>query len=238
MEVGEIYKTNNYGDLKVVNYINNKNVIVEFIDTGYQKTTNTTNIKGGGVKDLMMPSVQGVGYIGVGAYTERFRAYKAWGSMLMRCYCQKYSERQPTYRGCKVDEVWHNFQNFAKWYEHNYRDGYQLDKDLLVVGNRTYSADTCVFVPSSINSFTSDHAASRGDHPLGVHYVKSFNRYVAQCNIGGGRREYLGCFTNPELAHMVWRDRKLSLALGMKPEMDAIDERIYPNVVTIINNSK
>ena len=56
---------------------------------------------------------------------------------------------------CSVYEGWHNFQNFAKWYEDNYyeieEEQMHLDKDILVKGNKVYSPDTCVFVPETIN---------------------------------------------------------------------------------------
>ena len=46
--------------------------------------------------------------------------YNAWRNMLMRCYDEKNFLKQPTYEDCTVCEEWHNFQNFAKWYDDNY----------------------------------------------------------------------------------------------------------------------
>lgn len=238
MRSGEIYKTNKNGYLKVVNYTNNKDVIVEFIDTGYQTKTQAVYIRDGVVKDPMRPSMYEVGYRGTGIYTSKSKSCKIWEGMLCRCYSKKSLKENPTYRDCSVSKDWHNFQVFAKWYEQNYVEGYHLDKDLLVVGNRVYSQDTCVFVPPKINSFLTNSAASRGEYLIGVCYDKRDKKYVAQCGNVGGIGRNIGYFTDPQLAHMAWRGYKLQLALGMKPEMDAIDERIYPNVVTIINNSK
>ena len=75
-----------------------------------------------------------------------------WSSMLQRVYSNNYS----AYKECTVDERWHNFQNFAKWFEENYNpetmEGWQLDKDILVKGNKIYSPETCCFVPIEINT--------------------------------------------------------------------------------------
>jgi hypothetical protein len=235
---GDIYKTNKYGNLKVVNYVNSRSVIVEFVDTGYKTKTQASHIMVGIVRDPMRPYAHGVGYIGVGVYKRRSKPYSIWNSMLYRCYSQESMCKNPTYRGCDVDKDWHNFQVFAKWYEQNYKDGYELDKDLLIVGNRTYSQDTCVFVPSRVNCFIINSSAARGKYPIGVYYHKRDKKYVAHCKNGKGVLKHLGYFTDPSQAHLEWKNYKLSLALDMKSELDAIDERIYPNIVTIINDAK
>ena len=58
---------------------------------------------------------------------------------------------------------------------------WQLDKDLLFVGNKTYSETTCVFVPNEINLFFNNHGNARGEYPLGVSFHKRIGKYVAQC---------------------------------------------------------
>lgn len=237
MKNGDIYKTNNFGNIKIINYINSRNVLVEFVETGYLTRTCAVNIRKGGIKDVMRPSVYGVGYVGAGTYTSKSKTYGTWSNMIRRCYAKDSEFKYPTYMDCSVSEDWHNFQVFAEWYGNNYRDGYDLDKDLLVVGNKIYSSDTCIFVPPSINCFTVNQVRSRGDYPTGVHYNKRLNKYIAQCGSRDGTKRHLGCFLKPDQAYLVWRGHKLNLASEMKSEMDAIDKRIYNNVVTIINNS-
>jgi hypothetical protein len=55
-----------------------------------------------------------------------------------------------------VCNEWHNFQNFAEWFCKNYCDAsmdkWQLDKDIIVPGNRVYSPETCCFVPNAVNN--------------------------------------------------------------------------------------
>ena len=68
--------------------------------------------------------------------------YKTWSSMLRRCYSTKYQERCPTYMGCSVSEEWHTFSVFRNWMESQDWQDTQLDKDLLVEGNKVYSPET------------------------------------------------------------------------------------------------
>lgn len=71
--------------------------------------------------------------------------------MLERCYSQTYQEKFPAYKGCSVVEDWHNFQIFAKWFDENYVEGYHIDKDIKIDGNRVYGPDTCMFVSPKQN---------------------------------------------------------------------------------------
>ena len=162
-------------------------------------------------------------------------AYRAWADMLKRALYHKLHEKQPTYSDVTVCEEWLFFSAFRAWWLASYREGWQLDKDLLVVGNREYGPSACVYIPSWLNKFTTDSGAARGELPIGVHLCKQTGMYRSQCNnpITGNRRR-LGYFTTPEAAHSAWLKCKLELAAQLKPAMDVIDQRIYPNVVTII----
>jgi hypothetical protein len=155
--------TNNAGQSGfIVKYVNCENVYFQF-DSGYVGCFKLHTIKKGDFKDKMSPSLYGVGFVGDGNHKpskngKNTKAYATWARMLERCYYEKYQARNPTYIGCTVDKEWHNFQCFAKWYHENYpADGkdYQLDKDLLVKGNKIYSADTCCFLTPQQNTETS-----------------------------------------------------------------------------------
>lgn len=76
--------------------------------------------------------------------------------MLQRCYDKDSLEKNPTYKDCTVAEEWHNFQNFAEWFKENYIEGYHLDKDIKIKGNRVYGPDRCMFVtPQENKEFSS-----------------------------------------------------------------------------------
>lgn len=81
------------------------------------------------------------------------REYDHWRRMLQRSYDPKWKESHPTYSDCSVSPEWWDYQNFAEWYQENeYRtEGADLDKDLLLIGNKEYCPELCVFLPEEIN---------------------------------------------------------------------------------------
>lgn len=165
------------------------------------------------------------------------KAYNSWIGMLKRCYSAKYQHKCPTYVGVKVCEDWLSFMAFRKWWAENQVDGWELDKDLLT-DDRIYSPETCIFVPSWINSFTNDHAAARGEWPIGVYYNNGVSKFLAQCSHPFGAREYLGLFSTPDEAHAAWLARKMEIANELKHLMDDIDVRIFTRVIEIIGGEK
>ena len=56
---------------------------------------------------------------------------------------------------------------------HGNGNPFQLDKDLLVKGNKVYNESTCVFLPKEINSVLTKSTASRGDYLIGVCWSKN-----------------------------------------------------------------
>ncbi len=117
-----------------------------------------------------MKLIYNVGYFGIGKYSTKNnpKAYRTWNHMITRCYSEKQQIIQPSYMGCSVDERWYNFQVFAEWFENNYIEGFALDKDILVKGNKIYSPETCCFVPLQINQLFSVNSINRGNTPIGV----------------------------------------------------------------------
>ena len=162
-------------------------------------------------------------------------AYRAWVSMLERGHSEQFLEKNPTYSDVTVCRDWHSFSAFRTWWLDNYLECGRLDKDLLVVGNREYSPWSCLYIPQWLNKFTTASGAGRGDLPIGVSFCNQTGKYRSDCrNPITGKKNRLGYFTTPEAAHDAWLKCKLELADQLKPDMDAIDQRIYPNVVTII----
>lgn len=137
------------------------------------------------------------------------KAYKCWNHILERCYSVKSLSKSPTYLGCSVCGEWLLFSNFRKWYNENAIDGYEIDKDLLVRGNRVYSPETCVFIHKSINIFLIDYNDTKFDLLNGVTFRKDRKKFRARCcNPITGEREALGSFSNEIEAHIVWAKRK------------------------------
>ncbi len=140
--------------------------------------------------------------------------YRIWQNMLGRCYDTNFHERQPAYKGCYVTDDWLYLSKFENWLLTQDWKGKQLDKDILIPGNKCYSPATCVFVEARLNTFLLDVAARRGLFPCGVSHFKRDNKYTARCsNPFTGKKEYLGHFDTPEEAHLVWKAKKHKHAL-------------------------
>ena len=139
--------------------------------------------------------------------------YQAWVSMLARCYSTKFQERSPTYAGCSVSEEWKTFSNFKEWMVTQDWQDKQLDKDLLIEGNKVYGPETCVFVSKIVNGFTTDCGAARGEWMIGVYWNKTAGKFQARCsNPFTKKLEHIGLFTCEVEAHEAWLKRKLELA--------------------------
>lgn len=135
--------------------------------------------------------------------------YDAWTGMIERCYSAKFQNSNPAYTCCSVATEWLSFMSFRAWMVRQDHEGKQLDKDILIPGNKVYSPQTCVFVSSQLNSFLADSRAARGEWPIGVCRHKPTGKLAAQCNNPfTGKRGHLGLFTCPDAAREAWRARK------------------------------
>ena len=146
------------------------------------------------------------------------KEYVLWQHMLARCFSEKLQTRQPTYKGCNVSDNFLRYSFFYDWCQEQIGFGkvddkgryWQLDKDLLFVGNKTYSETTCVFVPHKINLFFTDRGNDRGEYPIGVYFDKASGKFKAQCKVNG-KQEHLGYFDTPQEAFAVYKPFKENL---------------------------
>lgn len=161
--------------------------------------------------------------------------YDRWAAMIKRCYDKDFTSKNLTYLGCSVTEAWHKFSAFKEWMQSQDWKGKELDKDILIPGNKMYAPDRCLFVRGRINSFMSDRGASRGEWPIGVNFCKDTGKYRAKISGASGARIHLGRFDTPEQAHKAWRIEKskiaIELALGendkkVKEALTAISKRL------------
>lgn len=153
----------------------------------------------------MAKLVMGVGTTGSGPFKatatgRATRPYSAWASMLHRCYSKR---AHPSYAGCSVVAEWLSFQAFARWYSARYVPGWQLDKDIMLPGNRIYSPDTCCFVPAAINALLNHNKSNKGVYPCGVDWHKAKQMFRAALAVDG-RRKTLGYFKTAEEAGQVY----------------------------------
>ena len=131
--------------------------------------------------------------------------YTKWQSMLGRCFSKKFKIKRPTYKNCTVSKEWLTFSVFKKWMKAQEWISKQLDKDILVWGNKHYSSETCIFVTQEINKLLTFHQLNKGKYPIGVSIHE--NLYQSQLK-KYGKIYSLGYFTTPEEAHEAWLNAK------------------------------
>ncbi len=158
--------------------------------------------------------VCGVGFDSKGKYkssdgSKPTKIYSVWRGMIERCYNPKQLARRPTYIGCTVDERWHDYQVFAEWYD-NYKykgKGYEMDKDILVKGNKLYSPETVCLVPRDVNALFPNAKKARGKYPQGVNYYEPLNSYCSRVRINN-KLKHLGYYGTPNEAYEVYKKEK------------------------------
>lgn len=157
--------------------------------------------------------------------------YATWSQMLIRCYSKSYLKQTPSYKDCIVCEQWKRYSNFEKWFNdpsNGYKDGYCLDKDILVKGNKVYSPDTCCFVPNEINALLIKHDNKRGKYPIGV--TLHNKKYSARINVYQKGSVWLGTFDTPEIAFYAYKQAKENYIQSMATQYyneGKITQKVY-----------
>lgn len=227
---------NNFGSrMVIVEYNNARDIKVKF-DDGYVTKATYDKFKKGGIESPYERRSYNIGYLGVGKAktTENCKAtkvYTQWKNMLLRCYCEKYKSKNPTYKDCTVCEEWHNFQNFAKWYDENYYElkdeRVELDKDFLFKDNKVYSPQTCMFIPKKLNSALANKFSTNTTGFAGVSWSKKDKKFRAKISKFGKRYE-LGGFDSAQEASKVYEEaRKVYLTELIEGYKDKLPNNVY-----------
>ncbi len=233
--VGKVCKSKLSGDFKILKYNDNRNVEIQFLNTGYETVARLGDIKNGSIKDPYSPSVFGAGILGtkypINEGGIQTKEYELWCNMLRRCYSDSFKKKQPTYEGCEVGDKFKSYEYFYEWCHIQIgfaNKDWQLDKDLLIKGNKVYNESTCVFIPKDINSLLTKSAASRGEHLIGVSWHKTKKAFVARVRKNKGRSEWLGCFNTELEAFEAYKQAKESFVKEQANKWKGkIDERAY-----------
>ena len=224
---------------EIIEYRHTKDTTVRFDESGYIISVAYDNFKRGKVEDKLQPTICGVGIVGdnktVDDNGKALNSYKVWTSMLTRCY-EKNEDRNPTYDDCYVCDEWKYYDNFKKWYNENFYEidnkKMCLDKDILSKGNKVYSPDTCVFVPSVINLLFVRSQKTRGEFPIGVSRSKG-DKFRASISIstedGKYKTKSLGTtFHTPEEAFDIYKAAKEEYIKYMADKYKSkIPKRLY-----------
>ena len=233
--VGKVCKSKSSGDFKILKYNDGKNVEIQFLNTGYRKVAEMKEVKTGSIKDPYSPSVYGIGVVG-NKYPSRVngvltKEYVLWHSMLVRCYSDKSKKRNPTYEGCEVSDNFKSYEYFYEWCHNQIgfgNEGFELDKDLLIKGNKVYNENVCVFLPQEINSLLVKSTASRGEYLIGVCWHKRDKVFMATVSKNKGKQEFLGYFKTELEAFNAYKTTKETFIKEQASKWEGkIDDRAY-----------
>jgi hypothetical protein len=191
LPVGSTHKTIYCDEFKVIDrFVTEAGIsrtVIQYTETGFVATHNSDTVNRLNTKDWSKPTVYGVGYCSDQHFSRMITSpdgkrvskpsYECWNSMLKRCYSES-SKSYPAYgaRGVTVCKEWLDYAVFAKWYDENYVEGFEIDKDIHSdkFKGYEYNPEVCVFVPKRLNTFFTNSRSVRGLYPVGV--SKKFGR--------------------------------------------------------------
>lgn len=191
-----------YGRYDIIEYINCEKVKIKFHNTGYEYYTSLNHIENNEVRDRLYSNVFG-GVLELYGYD--IDIYKIWYNMLYRA-----NMVEGSYKDVNVCPDWMYFQNFYNWAKKQiYHKGWHLDKDIIIRGNKTYSPDTCCFIPSEINTFF-----EKSNNALGYGMNRNKTKYVSFVR-SKGKKLHLGTFDTKEEAQAAYLTKKRELLDGL-----------------------
>lgn len=173
---GTRHKTNNFGEIEIIECVDALHRRVRFVNTGTIKTTRTTQIHSGEVRDPFAPTVHGIGFLGHDPEFEhhpmRYMLFIRWRNMLDRVYNIK--------NGKTLDPSWHDFSVFMRdvlslkgvelLQVHSKTNRIDLDGDIIPqeigIPSR-YSKETSQWVTRAVNLRACKHPETHNIRPLG-----------------------------------------------------------------------
>lgn len=225
MKIGDIIGSLNYGDFQVMNILKGYKAEIRFLKTGYTTVKKLSNVREGKVRDPFFPNVYGKGFLGNSISTEegeKKKSYRSWNNMMTRCYSAKY----PSYQDVEVCKEWLNYSNFEKWFDCNYREGYDLDKDLLEIGNKVYAPDKCMFIPHEINCLI---CKPHEDILRGVCWSKEKSKY--KCYVNGRHISYTDTKEEAFILYKRYKESEVKNVATKFFEQGIISDKLFNSLI-------
>jgi hypothetical protein len=171
----------------------------------------------------------------IGRVQYRSLSFCIWKHIKLRCTeGASVQTASPSYVGCAMHSDFSDFQKFVEWHraQAGYgMEGYDVDKDLLVVGNKIYGPDTCVLLPRDLNRFLVQMPPK--DLPQGVRICPRDGRYLVEIR-NCGKSTFVGRFDDLSKATSAYREKKAELALDwvkrLRNSSSPIDSRVIESL--------
>ena len=239
--VGEVFKSIENDMYMVIDYIDDNNIIIMFLDDN--KGINITsywNLKHGVVKNPFRPGFCN-NYLGEGDYNKKdyLKIYQTWTGLFARHTIEgQMKDKNASYINSSICNEWYNYQNFALWYDNYisslnplYYNDYQLDKDILQWNQpyKIYSPNTCCLVPKEINICLNSVYTQNKDVPPGVVKVNTYKiKYKAGIHLD--TYTTIGIYDTPEEAFEAYvkiKKERLCFLADKYYSINAIKKEVY-----------
>lgn len=211
---GYQFKTLDNHTVTIINYINSHNITIQF-ENGIQRLVDCKHLTR--ISKYKMPQTQSNG-------NDNSSCYRTWSSLLNRSLY--HNTNKSCYDDIILCDEWKVYENFKKWYDEHYYEiegeEVELDKDLLIKGNKIYSPQTCLFVPQYINNILVNKSKQTITHrktpknqspidndilPVGVTWCNDKKKYRASINYHG-KVKNLGRYNTIQEAFNTYKQAK------------------------------
>lgn len=235
-KAGDIGYTNGGCQYKVIEYVGDSRYLIEFQDEfKHRMIARGGRLQEGKIANPYFRGFNGQGYIGVGKYNSNLTdnpGYSKWMSIWKRIG-QVGNPNFASYVHCTMDVRWESLQDFSEFYYNcpYKQDGWELDKDLIIPGNKIYGPDTAAYVPKELNTFLTKREKASG-LPKGVRENRvTFGAYLHI----DGKIHRIGNYQTPDLAYAAYKLEKEKDARRLADKYEGL---VDPRVIKALRNFK
>lgn len=96
--------------------------------------------------------------------------YRRWYEMIKRVVNEDI-EQFGSYKMVSINKLWFDFYHYYEWFITNKVEGWEVDKDFLIIGNQEYGPHTCCFLPGELNQLFKNLPGCSKDLPIGYQLI-------------------------------------------------------------------
>ncbi|HGM5577260.1 TPA: hypothetical protein ACKP8B_004117 [Serratia marcescens] len=154
------------------------------------------------------------------------KCYQAWKDRL---------EAESIKKRATVSTEWLAYSKFARWWLATHIEGWYIDKDWIVAGNKEYHPDKCVWIPSKINTLMNSGGKNNG-LPKGV-CIEKQKYYKARCWVDGiNEAKYFKTANDAHRQWQLWKIEEINNVLREFAFDQRLDGRVIQRLIEVRDN--
>ncbi|BEO05065.1 hypothetical protein [Serratia marcescens] len=160
------------------------------------------------------------------------KCYKAWKNRL---------EAETVGKRATVCIEWQTYSNFARWWLETHIEGWYIDKDWIVAGNKEYHPDKCVWIPNKINTLMNDRSTNCLPKGVSIQQQKYkdavYKYYQATCRVNGVRKgTTLSTAIDAHRQWQLWKIQEINNVLREFAFDQRLDGRVIQRLIEVRDN--